>query len=90
MRWANNHTHFCEYQGTNYIVHHTLLLEELTGGTSGFRSIMVDYLPMNAADGEIPISAATRHGVSQIKLLDPYAENSGGYVHVCRYRLHRW
>ena len=80
MRWANNHTHFCEYQGTNYIVHHTLLLEELTGGTAGFRSIMVDYLPMNAADGEIPITAATRHGVSQIKLLDPYAENSGAVM----------
>ena len=80
MRWGNNHTHFCEFQGTNYIVHHTLLLEELTGGTSGFRSIMVDYLPMNAADGEIPITAATRHGVSQIKLLDPYAENSGAVM----------
>ena len=80
MRWANNHTHFCEYQGTNYIVHHTLLLEELSGGTAGFRSIMVDYLPMNAADGEIPITAATRHGVSQIKLLDPYAKNSGAVM----------
>ena len=41
---------------------------------------MVDYLPMNAADGEIPITAATRHGVSQIKLLDPYAENSAGFI----------
>ena len=80
MRWANNHTHFCEYQGTNYIVHHTLLLEELAGGTAGFRSIMVDYLPMNAADGEIPITAASRHGVSQIKLLDPYAVNSGAVM----------
>ena len=80
MRWANNHTHFCEYQGTNYIIHHTLLLEELTDGTAGFRSIMVDYLPMNAADGEIPITAATRQGVSQIKLLDPYAENSGAVM----------
>ena len=80
MRWANNHTHFCEFQGTNYIVHHTLLLEELEGGTSGFRSLMVDYLPMNAADEEIPITAATRHGVSQIKLLDPYAENSGAVM----------
>lgn len=80
MRWGNNHTHFCEYQGTNYIVHHTLLLEELTGGTAGFRSLMVDYLPMNAADGEIPITAATRHGVSQIKLLDSYAENSGAVM----------
>ena len=80
MRWGNNHTHFCELQGTNYIVHHTLLLEELTGGTAGYRSIMVDYLPMNAADGEIPITAATRQGVSQIKLLDPYAENSGAVM----------
>ena len=80
MRWGNNHTHFCEYQGTNYIIHHTLLLEELTGGTAGFRSLMVDYLPMNAADGEIPITAATRQGVSQIKLLDPYAENSGAVM----------
>ena len=80
MRWGNNHTHFCEFQGTNYIVHHTLLLEELTGGTAGYRSIMVDYLPMNAADGEIPITAATRQGVTQIKLLDPYAENSGAVM----------
>ena len=80
MRWGNNHTHFCEFQGTNYIVHHTLLLEELTGGTAGYRSIMVDYLPMNAADGEIPITAASRHGVSQIKLLDPYAVNSGAVM----------
>ncbi len=77
MRWGNNHTHFCEYQGTNYILHHTLLLEELTGGTAGFRSLMVDYLPMDTATGEIPITAATRNGVAQIKLLDPYAENSG-------------
>ena len=40
---------------------------------------MVDYLPMNAADGEVPITAATRQGVSQIKL-DPYAENSGAVM----------
>lgn len=77
LRWGNNHTHFCEYQGTNYILHHTLLLEELMGGTAGFRSMMVDYLPMDTATGEIPITAATRKGVAQIKLLDPYAENSG-------------
>lgn len=80
MRWGNNHTHFCEYQGTNYIFHHTLLLEELSGGTAGFRSMMVDYLPMDNASGEIPITAATRKGVAQIKLLDPYAENSGAVM----------
>ena len=77
MRWGNNHTHFMEYQGTNYILHHTMLLEELMGGSAGFRSMMVDYLPMDRATGEIPITAATRNGVAQIKLLDPYAENSG-------------
>lgn len=80
LRWANNHTHFCEYKGINYIFHHTLLLEELTGGTAGFRSIMADYLPMDSSDGEIPITAATRKGVSQIKLLDPYADNSGAVM----------
>lgn len=80
MRWGNNHTHFCEYQGTNYILHHTLMLEELSGGTAGFRSMMVDYLPMDTATGEIPITAATRKGVSQIKLLDPYIENSGAVM----------
>ena len=80
MRWGNNHTHFCEYQGTNYILHHTLLLEELQGGTAGFRSLMVDYLPMDNETGEIPITAASRKGVSQIKLLDPYIENSGAVM----------
>lgn len=80
LRWGNNHTHFCEYQGTNYILHHTLLLEELQGGTAGFRSLMVDYLPMDSETGEIPITAASRKGVSQIKLLDPYAENSGAVM----------
>lgn len=80
MRWGNNHTHFCNYQGTNYILHHTLILEELMGGTGGFRSLMADYLPMDTASGEIPITAASRKGVSQIKLLDPYLENSGALM----------
>ena len=80
MRWGNNHTHFTEYQDTNYIIHHTLLLEELTDGIAGFRSIMVDYLPIDKATGDIPITAATRQGVSQIKLLDPYAKNAGALM----------
>lgn len=83
LRWGNNHTHFCEYQGTNYILHHTLILEELMGGTAGFRSLMVDYLPMNKETGEIPITAASRKGVEQIKLLDPYSENSGAVMFTC-------
>ncbi len=80
FRWGNNHTHFCEYKGTGYILHHTQLLEESAGGTGGFRSLMVDYLPMDKTSGEIPITAASRKGVSQIKLLDPYSENSGALM----------
>ena len=37
---------------------------------------MVDYLPINE-DGSIPIAAATKEGVEQIKALDPYAANAG-------------
>ncbi len=77
MRWANNHTHFMEYKGVNYIFHHTLLLEELMKTQSGFRSMMVDYLPMDKETGEIPLTAATKSGVDQIKLLDPYTVNNG-------------
>lgn len=83
MRWGNNHTHIQEFQGVNYILHHTLLLEELAGGSAGFRSLMVDYLPMDPATGKIPLAAATRKGVAQIKLLDPYAVHSGATMFTC-------
>lgn len=67
LRWANNHTHFIEYKDVNYIIHHTLLLEELMGGTAGFRSIMADYLPMDKATGDIPITAGKQEGRSADK-----------------------
>ncbi len=77
MRPCNNHTHFLEYKDTNYIIHHTMLLEENMGIDSGFRSMMVDYLPINTKTGEISLIPATKDGVAQIKLLDPYTENYG-------------
>ena len=83
LRWANNHTHFIEYKGVNYIIHHTLLLEELMGGKAGFRSMMADYLPMDKATGDIPITAASKKGVAQIKLVDPYTNNSGALMFTC-------
>ncbi len=79
LRWSNNHTHYIEYQGTSYILHHTQLLEELNGSNDGFRSLMVDYLPIEP-DGSIPIKAATYKGVDQIKPLDPYSENPGSLM----------
>ncbi len=83
MRWANNHTHFCSFMGDNYIIHHTLLLEELMKTDGGYRSIMADKLPMNPETGEIPMTAATQKGVEQIKLVDPYAPNSGALMLTC-------
>ncbi len=77
MRWSNNHTHFMEYKGVNYIFHHTMILEELMKTNCGFRSMMVEYLPMDAATGKIPANAATMKGVVQIKPLDPYIVNNG-------------
>ncbi len=77
MRPCNNHTHFLEYKGVDYIIHHTMLLEENMGVESGFRSMMVEYLPINTETGEITLIPATRDGVKQIKLLDPYVENYG-------------
>lgn len=49
-------------------------------GTEGYRSIMTEYLPMNPKTGEIPITAASKKGVSQIKLLDPYSYKSGALM----------
>lgn len=83
MRWGNNHTHFMEYQGKNYILHHTMLLEELKGTENGFRSLMVDYLPLDKETGEISLVPATRAGVEQIKAFDPYLENSGAAMFTC-------
>lgn len=80
LRWGNNHTHFCEYKGTNYILHHTLLLEELAHGSAGFRSLMVDYLPMNTANQEIPKTSATRKGVAQVEAVDAYTKHDGALM----------
>lgn len=77
MRWTNNHIHLFEYMGTDYIVHHANLLEELRGEEGGFRSLMVDYLPVDKETGEISLGAATREGVKQIRPFDPYKETAG-------------
>ena len=50
------------------------------GGSAGFRSLMVDYLPIDTKTGEITLSAASKIGVSQIKLLDPYEYNDGALM----------
>ena len=80
MTWGNNHTHFAQYQGVNYIIHHTLMLEDNAHISGGFRSLMVDYLPMDPANLSIPITAASRKGVKQIKAVDAYTEQRGSLM----------
>ena len=80
MTWGNNHTHFAKYQGVNYIFHHTLMLEDNAHISGGFRSLMVDYLPMDPANLSIPITAASRKGVKQIKAVDAYTEQRGSLM----------
>lgn len=80
MTWGNNHTHFAKYQGVNYIIHHTMMLEDDAHISGGFRSLMVDYLPMDPANLSIPITAASRKGVKQIKAVDAYTEQRGSLM----------
>mgnify|MGYP002914223918 FL=1 len=43
------------------------------GGKAGFRSMMADYLPMDKATGDIPITAASKKGVAQKIVYDAFA-----------------
>ena len=80
MRWCNNHTHFLDYKGTYYVIHHTMILEELQKKEGGFRSIMVDKLPIDTKTGEIQLIPATNEGVAQIESYDPYSDSIGSVM----------
>jgi len=80
MPWGNNHTHFFDFEGKYYILHHAALLEALSGAKDGFRSLMVDYLPVDSDSQSINMTAGSYEGVEQIKPLDPYSENSGAVM----------
>lgn len=81
MEWCNNHTHLIEYKGTRFILHHTMHIQERMTTSGGFRCMCVDYLPFN--DTDFPVTRATREGVSQIQLLDPYKKHSGAEMFTC-------
>lgn len=81
MDWCNNHTHFMEYRGVNYIMNHTMHIQERTKTKGGFRCMCVDYLPYSGE--KIPVAMATRKGVEQIKPFDPFAVHSGAEMFTC-------
>ena len=64
--------------GKYYMFHHTMLRQTGAGTTTGgFRSLCVVEIPVNEETLEITPVGSSSKGVSQIKYVDPYAENNG-------------
>ncbi len=85
MDFCNNHTHYLEYQGQYYILHHTMILQENMVTDGGFRSICVETLDIDEQTLEIGLTGGTRQGVEQIKLFDPYIAHFGSEMASCAY-----
>lgn len=81
MEWCNNHTHFMEYKGEKYILHHTMHIQERMKTNGGFRCMCADYLTYGADN--IPVAKPTRVGVRQIEYFDPYMPHSGAEMFTC-------
>lgn len=78
LGYSNNHSHLHKYMGKYYMFHHTMLRQTGAGTTTGgFRSLCVVEIPVNEETLEITPVGSSSKGVSQIKYVDPYAENSG-------------
>ena len=77
--YSNNHTHLMEYKGQNYLLYHTLSLQENSPTKGGFRSMCVDKIDVNASDSGVKIGMckATRDGVPAIANLNPYETVKG-------------
>ena len=73
MGYTNNHSHLHKYQGHWYLFYQTNLLEPSLGSNGGFRSIYVDEMEVDEANGILHECIPTKKGVTAIKNLDPYA-----------------
>ncbi len=81
MDWCNNHTHVMAYNGRQYILHHTMHIQERMTTKGGFRCMCVDALPFD--ENGFPTAKATREGVAQTKALSPYVQHSGAELFTC-------
>ena len=70
---SNNHTHLHKFQGEYYLLYHTLALEEHRNGKGGFRSVCIDKISVDEDNLTIHMGEATRAGVDQLKLFNPFA-----------------
>ncbi len=74
MSDSNNHTHLVKFQGKYYLFYHSLGLQDSRDLKVGVRSICVEEIEVDEKDLTIHMGTATAKGVSQIKPLDPFAQ----------------
>lgn len=77
MDYSNNHTHIHKYKGQWYVIYHSLVLQERSDTSGGFRSMQIDTLEVNEKKLKITPRGGTREGVEGIKKLNPYVAHSG-------------
>lgn len=70
--WSNNHTHLQKYAGKWYVLYHTLMLQDDTGISGGFRSLQVNEIEVDEQNVHIYPATMDKKGVAQIKPLNPY------------------
>lgn len=71
--WNNNHTHIQKFAGEYYLIYHSQMLQEQNGHSGNYRSLSIDKIKVDEQNVVISEGTATRKGVDQIHLLNPYA-----------------
>ena len=72
--FSNNHTHLQKFKDKWYIFYHAMSLQHSFNTDKGFRNINVDEINVDEDEVRIDMGQQTLRGVSQIKSLDPFAE----------------
>ncbi len=72
--FSNNHTHLQKFKDKWYIFYHAMSLQHSFNTDKGFRNINVDEINVDEDEVRIDMGQQTLKGVSQIKPLDPFAE----------------
>ena len=72
--FSNNHTHLQKFGDKWYIFYHAMSLQHSFNTDKGFRNINVDEINVDEDEVRIDMGTQTLKGVSQIKPLNPFAE----------------
>ena len=71
--YSNNHTHLHKYQGTWYMIYHTMSLKAAMGIKGGYRSVCVNELPVDEERVTLTAVGGTSRGiVKPLKSVNPF------------------